>query len=171
MSSLLFIILITLAILGFYLENKVPTAYVIPKPKGVKIALQASLVDITPMLPDLTDVISVIDHTLPQVSSFIERYYKLLITTNVNITIEALGQVYMHPPTDMPEPEALQVKKELSVLDNLLNTHHQTISEKIKEGLAIEDRVKLSDPNYKSQLVEKINEFKKLESKYPFAKK
>lgn len=133
----------------------------------MKITLQAStLVEIIPVIPDITEVISAIDHTLPQMSSFIERYYNLLISSNVNVSTESQGQIFMDVLKTMPEPEVIKVQKEISVLDRLITTHHQTISEKIREGLEIENRIKLNDPNYKSQLLEKINEFKKLESKY-----
>jgi hypothetical protein len=145
-------IVITDFISYFYIE--------IPQPHKLKtLNLRSSLADVQ-------DISAKIGELLPQISDFISQFNHTIMTNNINVMIDASGSMDIDGPANIPDAELDKIGKRIGILDRLIVTKGEEVSELIKKGLALEANLRKEDINYTSQLVDKINEFKKLSSSY-----
>ena len=132
-----------------------------PKSKSfVTLPLQSSL------LSELTDIVVNINHMLPQLSMFIDQFTNLVNESNVNVITDSYGNMSVDVPADMSEAKAENISKRLGVIDRLINSHGSSLNDLFHKGLNIENKLKLNDPNYSSQLGDKISEFRRLNAVY-----
>lgn len=69
-------------------------------------------------------------------------------------------------PNNMSDLQANNISNRLCIVDRLINTQGTSLNNLFKEGLGIEDHIRASNPNYVSQLDEKISRFKDLNALY-----
>ena len=115
---------------------------------------------------DLTSIINDVNVMLPQLSDFIGQFNNLVSQSNINVITDSAGNMSIDVPIDMSEPEAQNIKKRIGIIDRLINTQGQNINDLLQKGKALEENLKQKDPNYTSQLTDKINQFKQLNSSY-----
>ena len=79
---------------------------------------------------------------------------------------DIMGNMSIDVPKDMPDSVADNISKRIGIIDRLITTRGQQINELLQNGLTIENRVKMENPKYISQLSDKIAEFKKLNDSF-----
>ena len=115
---------------------------------------------------NLTDIVSSLNHMLPQLVGFIGQFNDVIREFNVNVIIDSFDNLSVDVPADMPEKQAKYVTVRLGIIDTLISSHKSSINDLFQKGLDIENKLKLSDSNYSSVLTEKISEFKSLNRSY-----
>jgi hypothetical protein len=118
------------------------------------------------LLSELTGIIANIDHLLPQISMFIGQFNTLINESDVNVITDVYGNMSVDVPASMSDAKAEDISKRLGVIDRLINSHGSSLNDLFHKGLDIENKLKLDNPNYSSQLTNKILEFKRLNSSY-----
>lgn len=66
----------------------------------------------------------------------------------------------------MPEDVANKISTKINVIDRLINTRVQEIHELLQKGMSLDNKLKMENSNYVSQLTSKIEEFRRLNSLY-----
>lgn len=152
---------ITLAIFGSIIVWSNNCKIQIPQPYSfVTQPLQSSLAT------DLTDVLLKIDELLPQLSDFIGQFNHIVLNNPINIITEANGNMSVDVPSTMPDIQAEKLGKKIGIIDRLITSRGQEIDSLLQKGLTIEGKIKEEDPAYTSQILSKINEFKRLNASY-----
>jgi hypothetical protein len=103
---------------------------------------------------------------LPQLVNFIEQFNDVVKEYHVNVITDSAGNMSVDVPVNMPPKQVNYVSMRLGIIDTLINSHGSSINDLFQKGLSIENKLKLSDPNYSSLLTEKIAEFKALNASY-----
>ncbi len=117
-------------------------------------------------MAELTEVTLKINELLPQLSDFIDQFNHLVCTTNINVISDASGNMSIDVPGTMPDAEAEKISKRISIIDRLITARGEQINDLFQKGLSIETKLKSQNSNYTPQLLEKINEFKRLNTSY-----
>ena len=131
----------------------------IPKPyKYVKTSLHSDL--------DITGIISQVCILLPQLNDFITQFNSLVVQSGVNVITDSIGNMSIDVPETMSDIEAHNISKRFGIIDRLINSHGDSLNDLFKKGLSMEEKLKLDNPSYTSQLTEKLLEFKKLNASY-----
>lgn len=121
---------------------------------------------LVPFSQDLSEIILEISRQLPQLSEFINHFNNIVSENNVNVVTDSVGNMSIDVPAKMSDALANDVSKKIGIVDRLINSHGQSINELFNKGLKIEEGIKVSNPNYVSQLSEQIAEFKRLNASY-----
>jgi hypothetical protein len=112
-------------------------------------------------LENTISIIEQLDSLVPQLAKFIKQFHEVIITNDINVVTDGDGNLSGHPLKSMPEAAAKTAMKKIGIIDNLINTHQDSISELFKKGFA-----STNDPNYISSLQNKLIEFKKINATY-----
>lgn len=115
---------------------------------------------------ELLNVISELNSLLPQLNDFVYQFNNVINQTGVNVITDTTGNMSIEVPKDMPDSEVNSVSNRIGVIDRLITTRGQEVNDLIQKGLNIENKLKSENPNYVSQLSEKIAEFKKLNESF-----
>ena len=115
---------------------------------------------------DLNSIIKEISSLLPNLSVFINQFNEVVSNTGINVITDSAGNLSIDVPKDMSDLEASSISKRVGIIDRLISTRSQEISELIKQGLNMENDLRKSNPNYISELSNKIAEFNRLKSLY-----
>lgn len=126
----------------------------------VSKSLQSSL-DI-----DLIEVINKINELMPQLSNFIVQFNNITISNSITVITEINGNMSLDVPATMSDDQAEELSKRVGVIDRLITTRGQEIDSLLHKGLKIEQKIQEQDPNFSSKILEKINEFKRLNESY-----
>ena len=133
----------------------------IPKPHAfVNLPLQSALVG------ELTEITTKINELLPQLSEFIGQFNHVVSTTNINVITDSSGNMSIDVPVTMSDIEAEKISKRINIIDRVITTRGQEIDDLLQKGLNLETKLKRENPNYTSQILDKVNEFKRLNSSY-----
>lgn len=117
-------------------------------------------------MAELTEVSLKINELLPQLSDFIDQFNHLVCTTNINVISDVSGNMSIDVPRTMSDAEGEKISKRISIIDRLITTRGEQINDLLQKGLSIETKLKSQNSNYTSQLLDKINEFKRLNASY-----
>ena len=132
----------------------------IPKPHAfVNLPLKSTL-------GELTEITIKISELLPQLSDFIDQFNHVVSATNINIITDSYGNMSMDVPNTMTPAEEEEVGKRICIIDRLITTRGQEINDLLQKGLSIENQLKAQNPNFTSQILDKANEFKRLNQAY-----
>jgi hypothetical protein len=69
-------------------------------------------------------------------------------------------------PGNMSDVEGEKISRRIGIIDRLITARGEQINDLFQKGLSIETKLKLQNGNYNSQLLDKINEFKRLNASY-----
>jgi hypothetical protein len=116
--------------------------------------------------PVMTEIISQTNTLLPQLAQFIGQFSATTIEYKIVVVTDPIGNMDIDVPKDMSDELANKVSKKIGIIDRLITTHGQSINDLLQKGVDIEKKLKLENSNYVSQLTEKVEEFKKLNSSY-----
>jgi hypothetical protein len=132
-----------------------------PKPHGfVNQPLKSSLA------VDLSEVIGSINQLMPQLSAFISQFHTIVLENGINVITDSFGNMALDVPSSMPDAEAQNLSQRVSILDRIVTARAQEVDGLLQKGLDIENKIKASDPNFKSQILSKIDEFNRLNNSY-----
>lgn len=115
---------------------------------------------------DISQIVTEINALLPQLSDFINQFNNLVTQSNINVITDSTGNMSIDVPNSISDSEATNLSTRVGIIDRLINTRGQEINDLLKKGVELENNIKIENPNYTSQLTDKIIEFKKLNSKY-----
>lgn len=115
---------------------------------------------------NVTSIVSQIDTLMPQLVGFIKRFHEVIITNNINVVTDGDGNLSGYPLTSMPDAVANAAIKKIGIIDNLIHSHQDSISELFKKGFALDKQILANDPSHISSLQNKFIEFKKINDTY-----
>jgi hypothetical protein len=115
---------------------------------------------------ELTDITLKINELLPQLADFISQFHSIILTNNINVITDAGGNMSLDVPGTMSDTDADKFSRRISIIDRLITTRGQEINDLLQKGLEIEGKLKKENVNYTSQILDKVNEFKRLNASY-----
>jgi hypothetical protein len=115
---------------------------------------------------DLINIISEVNALLPQLSGFISQFNNIVAETNINVITDSSGDMSIDVPNTMSDVDADNISKRIGIVDRLINSQGSKISHLLEKGLSIEEKLRVDDPNYSSQLMDKVKELKRLNASY-----
>jgi hypothetical protein len=114
----------------------------------------------------ILEIVSQINILMPQLAGFIDQFTTTVKESNISVVTDTVGNMSINVPASMPEDVAQTVSQKIGVIDRLINTRGQEISDLLQKGTSLENKLKMQNPNYVSQLTAKIEEFRLLNSSY-----
>lgn len=118
------------------------------------------------LIIELSEVVNKVTELMPQLSEFIIQFNNMIVNDSVNVITESNGDLSIDVPSTMSDSKAEQLSKRIGILDRLITTRGQEIDALLHKGFEIENKLKEQDSKFTSQILEKANEFKKLNSSY-----
>lgn len=115
---------------------------------------------------DLSQILVEINSIIPQYTHFIEQFRSIIIETHTNVIVDGSGSMSIDVPASMSDNEAEQLSKKLNVIDSLIRTRNDDLEKLIDKANIIESKLYKIDSNYKSQILEKAQEFNRLKNLY-----
>jgi flagellar motor switch protein FliG len=132
-----------------------------PKPyKFINKPLKSSLEQ------DLTEIITVVGNLIPQLSNFVDQFNDTIIQKCVNVITDVQGNMAIDVPSAMPDDEATELSKRINVLDRVIKARSQEIQDLVEKGIKIETKLKTENPQFHSIILEKADEFRKINNSY-----
>lgn len=116
--------------------------------------------------PSIFDIVGQISTLMPQLADFINQFNTTVNESGVNVVTDTAGNMSVSVPGSMTDEVANAISKKIGIIDRLINTREQEISDLLQKGTSIEDKLKMDNPKYVSQLTDKLKEFKQLNSSY-----
>lgn len=116
--------------------------------------------------PSILDIVGQISTLMPQLADFINQFNTTVNESGVNVVTDTAGNMSVSVPGSMTDEVANAISKKIGIIDRLINTREQEISDLLQKGTSIEDKLKMDNPKYVSQLTDKLKEFKQLNSSY-----
>lgn len=113
-----------------------------------------------------SEIITQIDVILPQLSEFINQFNNLVQSANINVITDVDGTLSIDVPISMSDHEAQNLSKRIGIIDRLISSKNEEITELFKKGLSLDDQLKVENSNHKSEILNKIKEFEKIKSNY-----
>jgi hypothetical protein len=114
----------------------------------------------------LLDIVGQINTFMPQLAGFINQFNTTVNESGVSVITDGVGNMSVSVPGSMTDEVANAISNKIGVIDRLINTRGQEISDLLQKGTSLENKLKMENPNYVSQLTAKIEEFKRLNSSY-----
>jgi hypothetical protein len=115
---------------------------------------------------ELTEITMKINELLPQLSDFIDQFNSIVLSTKINVITDTSGNMSIDVPSSMPDNEAEMISKRIGIIDRLITMRGQEVNNLLHKGLEIESKLKEQNPNYTSQILDKVNEFRRLNASY-----
>jgi hypothetical protein len=115
---------------------------------------------------DLLEIINELNSVLPQLSSFIDQFNTVVKESPVNVITDSEGNMEIDVDKNMPDDQAKKLGKKIGIIDKLILTKEEQADDLIKEALAKERKIKADNPEYVSQITDKIKEFNKITKSY-----
>jgi hypothetical protein len=115
---------------------------------------------------ELTNLISEVNTIIPQIADFITQFHSILTDNSINIITDADANMSMEVPNNMPDSQAMNLKKRLEIIDRLISTKAGEVENLLDKGSKLELAIKKENPEYKSVILDKLAEFNKLKSSY-----
>ena len=117
-------------------------------------------------LSDLSTIILSIGSHMSEFSTFINKFDTTVVQEGINVMTDSEGNLSIEVPSTMSDDVAKKVTTKIEIIDRLINTRESDISDLIKKGLALQNKISTVDPSYKSEIFNQITEFEKLKSSY-----
>lgn len=115
---------------------------------------------------DIANILTEINTLLPQLSGFINQFNDLVSQSAINVITDSTGNMSIDVPKNMEDSVANNITTRIGIIDRLINTRGQELNDLFQKGFQVEKEIKLQNPNYNSQLTEKLVEFKRLNNSY-----
>jgi hypothetical protein len=103
---------------------------------------------------------------LPQLGDFINRFHTTVGQTGISVITDSTGNLSIDVPQNMSDDVANKITTKIGIIDRLITTKGQAINELLQKGIHLENKLEMENSNYVSQLTDKIQEFKRLNSSY-----
>jgi len=121
-----------------------------------------------PLKSDLgiSEIITQIDTLLPQLTNFIYQFNTTVSQSGISVITDTIGNMSIDVPKHMSEELANKLTNRIGIIDRLITTRSQDISDLVQKGYILEEKIKLADSQYVSQLTDRMQEYKRLISSY-----
>ena len=114
----------------------------------------------------ISEVITQIDTFLPQLATFINQFSTTVNQFGISVVTDTAGTMSIDVPQNMSEEVANKVSNKIGVIDRLITTRSQDISDLLQKGTILEEKLKATDSQYVTQLTDRMKEYKRLISLY-----
>ncbi len=115
---------------------------------------------------DLLSVIMSIGSHMSELTTFIQKFDNTVVENGINVITDSSGNLSIDAPSTMSDDIAKKVATRINIIDSLIIKRQSDISDLIQKGLAIQNKITLVDPSYKSEILNQITEFEKLKNSY-----
>jgi hypothetical protein len=115
---------------------------------------------------ELVNVIADINRLLPQLSGFISQFNNIVNENAVNVITDTAGNMSIDVPNNMPDSVVVNINNRIGIIDRLISNHGANLNNLFQKGQAIEQTLKIGDPNYVSKLSEQVKIFTELKASY-----
>lgn len=115
---------------------------------------------------DLTGILLEINNIIPQYTHFIELFKSTIIGTDANVIIDTGGSMSIDVPASMSDDKAAELSKKINVIDSLIRNRSDELEKLLHEGSRIESELLKNNTQYKSQILDKVEEFQRLKNSY-----
>jgi hypothetical protein len=115
---------------------------------------------------DISQIITDIAALLPQFSDFISQFNNVLSESGINVITDSSGNMSIEVPKDMADSAAKKVSTRIGIIDRLIFVRGQEIDSLFEEARSAENKLKLENPNYISEITQKYEEYKRLKASY-----
>ena len=117
-------------------------------------------------IADLANIILNIGSHMSELITFIHKFDSTVIENGINVISDSDSNISFDAPSTMSDDVAKKVGTRINIIDSLITKRQSDISDLIQKGLALQNRINLVDPFYKSEILNQITEFEKLKSSY-----
>lgn len=117
-------------------------------------------------IDSIFDVLSSLDHLIPQLKGFIEQFHGVVTDYNVNVVTDSAGNMSVDVPQSMSDKNANLVSTRLRIIDKLIADHESNIHDLFKKGFELENNSKSLDSSNNKILLEKLKQFKSIKGSY-----
>lgn len=114
----------------------------------------------------ISEIVTEINTLLPQLANFINQFNTTVSQSGINVVTDSVGNMSIDVPQNMPDDVANKISTRIGIIDRLITTRGQEINDLLQKGTHLENKLKMENSNYVSQLTDKIQEFKRLNSLY-----
>lgn len=114
----------------------------------------------------ISEILTEINTLLPQLANFINQFNTTVTQSGISVVTDSIGSMSIDVPQNMPDDVANKISTKIGIIDRLITTRGQEINDLFQKGMNLENKFKLENSNYVSQLTDKIEEFKRLNSSY-----
>jgi hypothetical protein len=112
---------------------------------------------------NLSLIVHEINHILPQLTSFVDQFHNTINEHGVSVITDSTGNMSIDVSNKISDIQAQNISKKIGVLDSLINKHGDRLSDLFKEGMNIEDRLKIKNIGYaSSNLGDQLSQYRKL---------
>lgn len=115
---------------------------------------------------DIFQIVTEINTLLPQLANFINQFNNVVNQSGITVVTDTIGNMNIDVPQNMPDSVANNISTRIGIIDRLITTRGQQINDLLQEGIRVENVLKRENPNYDSQLTQKIEEFRRLNASY-----
>jgi hypothetical protein len=104
---------------------------------------------------------------MPQLAKFIAEFHTTVNESGgIKVLTDAAGNMEIDLPGSISDHVANKFSTRIGIIDRLITTQGQQVRDLLEKGTDLENKLKMADPNYVSQLTDKIKEFHRLNSLY-----
>lgn len=114
----------------------------------------------------IVEIVSEIDTLLPQLANFIGQFNSTVSQSGIIVVTDVAGNMGIEIPDNMSQELGNKLGARVGIIDRLITTRGQEINDLLQKGLSLETNIKMTDPNYVSQITDRLQEFNKLNSSY-----
>lgn len=115
---------------------------------------------------DISEIVTELNTLLPQLANFINQFNTTVSQSGISVVTDSMGSMSIDVPQNMPDHVANNISTRIGIIDRLITTRGQEINDLFQKGVHLENKLKMENSNYVSQLTDKIEEFKRLNSSY-----
>jgi hypothetical protein len=115
---------------------------------------------------DISEIVTELNTLLPQLANFIDQFNTTVSQSGISVVTDSMGSMSIDVPQNMPDHVANNISTRIGIIDRLITTRGQEINDLFQKGVHLENKLKMENSNYVSQLTDKIEEFKRLNSSY-----
>lgn len=117
-------------------------------------------------IQDSGSIIITIGSHMSELTTFIPKLDTTVVENGINVITDSHGNLSIDAPSTMSDDMAQKVATSINIMDSLISKRPSDISDLIQKGLAIQNKISLVDPSYKSEILNQITEFEKLKNSY-----
>ncbi len=115
---------------------------------------------------DISDIVVELNTLLPQLANFINQFNTTVSQSGITVVTDSIGNMSIDVPQTMSDDVANKISTRIGVIDRLITSRGQEVNDLLQKGTLLENKLKMDNPNYVSQLTDKIQEFRRLNSSY-----
>jgi hypothetical protein len=114
----------------------------------------------------ISEIVTELNTLLPQLANFINQFSTTVSESGVNVITDSTGNMSLDVPQSMTDDAVNKIGTKIGIIDRLITTRGQEINELLQKGLHVENKLKMENSEYVSQLTDKIREFNRLNALY-----